>query len=173
MDLNGRFVSFLVVILLVLAVFGLFFGRSFRVLGSDEASVRIATADDSLQHAFKVVSDAEAAGGNVSSLMVELDEAGQYLAGAEMAYKNGDTSTATSLANACVDKAEAVASEAIALRDSASAISNAALLDNTIFSVGGAVMVILLLFFGWRLFKNHYLKRLLKMRPEAASDAEA
>lgn len=171
--MNGRFVSFLVVILLVLAVFGLFFGRSFRVWGSDEASGRFPAANDSLQYAFKVVSDAEAAGGNVSSLMVELNEAGQYLAGAEMAYKNGNTSEATSLANACVIKAEAVASEASTLRDSASATSSGALFDNTLFSVVGAIMVLFLLFFGWILFKDYYLKRLLKMKPEAASDAKA
>jgi hypothetical protein len=51
MDLRLRLVSFLVVALLVLTVFSLFFG-SFRVWGVDEASARLAAANDSIQYAF-------------------------------------------------------------------------------------------------------------------------
>jgi len=136
-------------------------------------SSRITNADDALKLAFKRVLEAEGAGANVSSLMSDLNEAGEFLAEAEMSYRNGNLTDAVGLADRCSGLAEAVSIEAAALKGSALADSQRAFRSTIIFSTGGtfAFVAVLVLFWFW--FKRVHARRLLGMKCEVGSDVEA
>lgn len=123
--------------------------------------------------AFKRVLDAEAAGANVSSLTSDLDEAGEYLAEAEMAYRNGNLTGAAGLADSCSALAGTVSVEALALKDSALADSQQAFRSTFIFSTGGASVFFEVLILSWFLFKRARARKLLGMKCEVASNADA
>ena len=140
---------------------------------SDEASSRITNADDALKLAFKRVLDAEEAGANVSGLMSDLDEAGESLAEAEVAYRNGNLTGVAGLADRCSALAGTVSVEALALKDSALADSQRAFWSTFIFSAVGASALVAALILSWFWFKRAHARKLLGMKCEVASDAEA
>jgi hypothetical protein len=139
----------------------------------EEASSKITSADDALKLAFKRVLDAEEAGANVSSLTSDLNEAGESLAEAEVAYRNGNLTDAAGLADSCSGLAEAVSVEAVALKGSALADSQRVFQSTIIFSTGGtfAFVAVLVLFWFW--FKRAHARKLLGMKCEVGSNAEA
>ena len=139
----------------------------------EEAFSRITSADDALKLAFKRVLDAEEAGANVSSLMSDLDEAGEFLAEAEVAYRNGNLTGAAGLADSCSALAGTVSVEALALKDSALTDSQQAFESTFIFSTGGAAVFVEALILSWFLFKRARARKLLGMKSEVASNAEA
>ena len=140
---------------------------------SDEASSRITNADDALKLAFKRVLDAEEAGANVSSLTSDLNEAGESLAEADVAYRNGNLTGAAGLADSCSALAGTVSVEALALKDSALTDSQQAFESTFIFSTGGAAVFVEALILSWFLFKRARARKLLGMKSEVASNAEA
>jgi len=139
----------------------------------EEAFSKITSADDALKLAFKRVLDAEGAGANVSSLMSDLDEAGEFLAEAEISYRNGNLADALGLADRCSGLAEAVSIEAVALKDSALADSQRVFQSTIIFSTGGTFAFVAVLVLSWFWFKRAHARKLLGMKCEVASDAEA
>jgi hypothetical protein len=139
----------------------------------EEASSKITSADDALKLAFKRVLEAEGAGANVSSLMTDLDEAGEFLAEAEVAYRNGNLTGAAGLADSCSALAGTVSVEALALKDSALADSKRAFGSTSIFSTAGASAFVAALILSWLWFKRAHARKLLDMKCEVASDAEA
>ena len=159
--------------LLVIALVGLFSHGVFVVRGADEASSSVGEADVAVRQAFDATLDAERAGANVSGLIVRLDEAGGLLAEAENAYRVGNFSEAVSKAEECSMLADGVIGEALSLQNMALADAQTAFWQNLTFScVGGAAfLVVLFLVWGW--FKRVYAEKLLKMKPEVASDVEA
>ena len=140
---------------------------------SDEASSRITNADDALKLAFKRVLDAEEAGANVSSLTSDLNEAGESLAEADVAYRNGNLTGAAGLADRCSALAGTVSVEALALKDSALDDSQRAFGSTFIFSTVGAYAFVAALILSWFWFKRAHARKLLGMKCEVASDAEA
>ena len=168
MKLRRACLRFLVLSVLSLVVFDLVICSSHLAFAADQASLSISAANDSLQHAFSVVSEAEDAGGNVSGLMVELSDAGSLLASAEMAYRNGDASAAISSADNCTSRAQAIAVEASALKDSATASSQKRFLNILLFSFSGIAGSLVVLALVWSWFKRGYTKKLMKMKPEVA-----
>lgn len=140
---------------------------------SEEASSKIASADDALKLAFKRALEAEGAGTNVSSLMSDLDEAGEFLAEAEMAYRNGNLTGAAGLADRCSALAGTVSVEALALKDSALADSQRAFQSTIIFSIGGTFAFVAVLVLSWFWFKRVHARKLLGMKCEVASNVEA
>jgi hypothetical protein len=170
--LSRFFVKTFVGFLLVSVCFGLFFGREFLVWADDEASLRIRAADDSVRSAFRAVLDVEGAGGNVSGLILELDEAGGFLAAAKMAFQNGSLVEAKARADECIVKAENVSAEALIRRDSALVNAQVDFELKLAFSLVGIAVFCTVLSFVWRRFKRGYTKKLLRMKPEVASDVE-
>jgi hypothetical protein len=162
-----------VLLLLVLAAFGLGLHGSFCVLAGDDVSSRISEAEDALHGAFLAVLDAENAGANVSALLVELDVAGKNLTEAEMAYKSGSPIEAVSKAEQCSVLANGVIDEALALKNSALANARRAEWQTFMFSGVGAFVILIVLVLVWIVFKRSYNGKLLGMRPEAGSDVEA
>jgi hypothetical protein len=171
--LYGRFLKALVLFLLMIMVLSLSLTRlPFYVSASDEASLAIGEADNALRQAFEAVLNAEKAGVNVSDLIVKLDEAGGLLAEAENAYKVGNFSEAVSKAEGCSALADDVVGEALSLKSSALADAPKTVLKTLTFSCLGGVAFLTVLFFVWGWFKRAYSNKLLKMKPEVASDAE-
>jgi hypothetical protein len=144
----------------------------FYVSASDEASSAIGEADNALRQAFEAVLEAERAGVNVSDLLVKLDEAGGLLAEAENAYRVGNFSEAISKAERCSLVADGVIGEALSLKSSALADAQKAVLQTLTFSWVGGVAFLAVLFFVWSWFKRAYAEKLMRMKPEVASDAE-
>jgi hypothetical protein len=149
--------------LLSLCVFGLVpkaFGATYK-----EAADRIAEADLGLRGAFGTVADAEQHGANVSVLAQQLNQAGAFLARAREYLTVGNYSGAISFADDCESLAGGVGSDAVALRSDAVAAAVNWWIP-IVFSVSGSVVVVVVLFFVWRWFKQGFLKRILKNRPE-------
>lgn len=157
----------------ILMLAGLVACGSLHASTGEEAFSRIASADDALKLAFKRVLDAEEAGANVSSLTSDLNEAGESLAEAEVAYRNGNLTDAVGLADRCSGLAEAVSIEAVALKGSALADSQRAFGSTSIFSTAGASALVAALILSWFWFKRAHARKLLGMKCEVVSDAEA
>jgi len=172
--LCGRFVKAPLLFLLVFMVFSLSLTRlPFYVSANDEASLAIGEADNALRRAFEAVLEAERAGANVSDLIVKLDEAGGLLAEAENAYRIGNFSEAVSRAEGCSVLANGVVGEALSLQNMALADAQTAFWQNLTFSCFGGAAVLVVLFLVWGWFKRVDVERMLKMKPEVASDVEA
>jgi hypothetical protein len=140
------------------------------VSGQDEAlSSVFADADSALQQAFVAVSQAEAAGANVSGLLVELDAAGQNLSLAEFVYAENYPSEAVNMADECTALANAVVHEAANLKSEAVLNARTALWQATAFSVVSAFVFVIGLVLIWVLFRRSYSGRLLRARPEVAA----
>lgn len=157
----------------ILLLAGLVACGPLRASTGEEASSRIASADDALKLAFKRVLEAEGVGANVSSLMSDLDEAGESLAEAEMAYRNGNLTGAAGLADHCSALAGTVSVEALALKDSVSADSQRAFGSTKVFSTVGASAFVAALILSWFWFKRAHARKLLGMKCEVVSNADA
>lgn len=131
----------------------------------EEAAGQVADARQALEDAFNRVVDAEQKGANVSLLLSRLDEAGTNLTWAEAAVAAGNYSDAVGFAGVCRSEADAVGADAVGL-------GNAAFLAGgnwwimVVFSVAGSMVFAVVLFFVWRWYKQRYLKKIMKLRPE-------
>jgi len=171
---RGRFVKAPLLFLLIIMVFSLSLTcLPCHVSAAYEASSAIGEADNALRMAFEAVLEAERAGANVSDLIVKLDDAGRLLAEAENAYRVGNFSEAVSKAEECSMLADGVAVEALSLKSLALANAQTALWQNLTFSCFGGLAFLVALFFVWGWFKRVYAKKLMRMKPEVAVDAEA
>jgi hypothetical protein len=158
-----RFMSFVLLVCLVLILsFPGFFGAG----GYVEAASSLDEADTLVCQAFEAVLEAEAAGANVSVLTARLDEAAALLVRAKMLRRSGKLDEAASLIDEAVDIANDVESEASELKTSASVNRQNMFLLYSTFSVIGAPVFLLVLFFVWRWFKRVYVRGLLKSKPE-------
>lgn len=134
----------------------------------DIANLAIETAESAVISAFEAVSEAEQIGGNVTGLLANLNEAGEFLAVAQMSYRNEDFDNAVYFANLSRDIGEEVKSEAYALQISAWNESTQRMLFTGIGSFSGMIFVILGSLWFWRFFKRWHFRRVLKMKPEVA-----
>jgi len=138
----------------------------------NEVLSKIGEAENAVREAFEAVLAAENVGANVSGLMARLNEAGGFLARAEMAYNNGDLDKAFNGADQCFALANGVLDEALALKSLALADEQVRQTQTLLFSFVGAAVFVVALFLVWILFKPFYVRKLLKMKPEVASYAE-
>ena len=136
----------------------------------DVASLAINQAEDVVTSAYRAVLDAEQARANVSSLLAQLNDAGEFLANAQIAFRLEDFDEAVRLADLGCDIGESVKNEASELRVDA---YGSRVMDSWLTVTGslvGVVVVVLGSFWGWRVFKRRYYQRVLRMKPEVAKD---
>jgi len=171
--MKRQFAKASVLFLFVFAVVGLCLHNVSCVKATDDALSKIGEAGNNLQQAFEAVLDAEKAGANVSRLTDVLNEAGRLLMEAEIAYRSGNLSEAASKANASFLTGETVKGEALDLKGSALKEGQKVLWLNSVFSLAGGITLIVGLVFVWSYFKRVYSKRLLDLKPEVVSSAEA
>jgi len=148
---------FACVLVLLFAVAPQFFG-SFTTAesGKDEATSALAGAEGGVVSAYQAVLGAEGAGADVSGLLVRLNEAGELLTRARMAYKVDDFESALGFAVQCREKLNGFVVEANALRDTAVQERYLDFMFNVVGSVIGAVTVVCASFVSWFFLKRKY-----------------
>jgi hypothetical protein len=114
--------------------------------------------------------EAEGAGANVSSLLVELNNGSALLSKAQMQYRIGNFSEAVSFADQCYDSLNGIETEANGLRDNASMDRKQRMLISAVGSTLAISAVIFASVFGWCFFKSKYCKQVLEMKPEVQAD---
>ena len=136
--------------------------------GADAAELAINQAEDVVVVAYTAVLNAEHVGANVAGLLVQLNEAGELLAEAQVAFRVDDFDEAVRLANLAADIGDDVTGTADALRHEfyGSMVTGSWLA--IIGSLVGLVAVGFGSFWGWRVFKRRYYQRVLRMQPEVA-----
>ena len=144
----------------------------FAAFAADESSAAsaVAGAEADVGSAYEAVLEAEQVGADVSALLVRLNDAGESLAEAEVAYRLGDFDESVRLADICSGISEEVTSEAYELRNSAGNENVQRMWFTMIGSVSGVTLVVLGSLWFWRFFKHRYLRRVLRMKPEVAKD---
>jgi len=165
--MSGLKLSLVLVMFLVLAS-QFFISETFAEASKDVAASALTDAEGVVASAYQAVLRAEAAGANVSGLLVRLTEAGGFLANARMAYKSGDFEEAASFANSSRNIGVEVENAADELKDSAFFER----VQRMWFMMTGSIFGVILVFFGsfwvWRVFKRRYYGRVLGMKPEVS-----
>ena len=128
--------------------------------------------EDAVGLAFRAVSEAEAAGANVSSLLLRLNEAAGLLSRAEMLYDLGDHEAALAAANRSLTIAKSVRDDALILRRLADEEKSRAFQFSLAFSILGSAAFLISHFLVWRRFRGFYIRRIMDLKPEVVSDAE-
>jgi len=132
----------------------------------DEATSGIEEADKVICKAFEAVLDAEGAGANVSSLIANLNEAGDLFVQAKIRYSQGDAGKAIELAGRASAIAEKVRVDAVELKGWASEDKRMVFQLTFACSLAGVLAFLIALVLVWGRFKRFYISRVLKSRPE-------
>jgi len=142
------------------------------VLGmdNDEALTAIRKAEFAVASAYEAVLEAEKAGANVSDLLEKLNVGAENLTKACMLYRIGDLEGAAHFADLCRSSVVDVTNEAETLRDLAVVERKKQVLVISLASTFGVGVTVFGGFLGWRRFKEWYLRRVLKMKPEVVSN---
>jgi hypothetical protein len=142
--------------LVIFCVFSwlVFIPLAFGVANQDSALSKISEAEDSLLSAYGAVLEAERAGGNISGLLVRLNEAGTLLWKAKLAYNAGDFGSATSFAEESMLKLEGFVAEANDLEWKAAYASYQDFLVNFVGSGVGALGVFVVGVIVWNVFNR-------------------
>jgi len=105
---------------------------------------------------YEAVLEAEQAGGNVSGLLAQLNEAGEFLAAARMSYGNGDFDNAVYFANLCGNIGEEVENAAFELEDLASYEGVQRVWFTVLGSISGVILVVSGSLWVWWFLKRRY-----------------
>src|SRR4030042_530294 len=159
-----------ILLIFVFAVSSLSLVATVSGLSESEATLAANDADGTVASAYTATLKAEKAGANVSDLLTRLDEAGEFLAQAHMAYRSGDFDGAILAANLARSIGEEVQNAADSLEVLARGESQQRLFFTFTGSIASIVLIVLGSFWGWRVFKRRYYERVLKMKPEVASN---
>lgn len=140
--------------------------NSITLAQNDSTLQKIQNANYELERAFLTVLEAEAAGANITDLIIQLNSAAETLALAENSYRIGDLNTAAikadnviTLAHQMVSIAEEVTQKVL--------ISNQRLFwSKFALTLIGIFIFILVLFLIWCIFKKQYINNLFQTKPE-------
>jgi len=136
----------------------------------DTATTSIERAENVLVSVFQAVLEAEQVGVDVSVLLAQLNEAGEFLAEARMALGLGEFDEAVHSANICSEIGESVKSEADELLVEAYGSRVMVSWLTMSGSLVGVFVVGFGSFWSWRVFKRRYHRRVLRIKPEVAKD---
>jgi hypothetical protein len=163
----GRKQALNILVCLLSAAMVLWFLPTCFAISKVDASTAISQAEQDLGSAYTSVFEADAAGASVSALMDKLDVAGEFVSEAHSLFNLGDYDNAFTSAQACSSAVEGVVGEAARLKVDAEITHNAGLFLSAVVSGVGVGLFLLFAFFGWRILKRWYFRRLLDMKPEA------
>lgn len=133
-------------------------------------SVLLAEAENELTAAYDAVLGAERAGANVSLLLDQLNLAGDDLSQAYVWDSLGNSESAVHFSNLCYQIASNVKDEAIEVTKILEDQRNSELISIQLGSVTAIVVILVLSFVIWRVFKRRYCKRILRLKPEVDSN---
>jgi hypothetical protein len=121
-----------------------------------QASSALAESEAAVVSAYQVVANASAAGANVSGLLVRLNEAGDLLTRAHVAYGLGDFDSALELADLCQERLTGFVSEADALADVAFRDHYLDFMLGVVGSLLGSLWVVSVGFVAWVYLNRRY-----------------
>jgi hypothetical protein len=126
--------------------------------GATESDARAAVteAQKRISVCYDAAADAAKAGGNVTSLLSTLNDAGNSLSKAELALSQGDFNSANALALESEGKLNGFENAASGLKESAVKAGNWDFEVNVVGSSVGSVVVLALGFVVWRLLRRKY-----------------
>jgi len=159
-----------ILMIFLFAISSFFLIATAKGISENEATLASNDADGTVVSAYLATLKAEEAGANVSGLLIQLDEAGGFLARAHMAYRSGNFDETIHFANLSKNIGEEVQNAADRLEILALSEGHQRLLFTMIGSIACVILTVLGSFWGWRIFKRRYFKRVLKMKPEVASN---
>lgn len=149
--------SKLLVLFFVLAFSAsIFISEAFAANSEDTAATSIEGAENALVSAYQSVLEVEQVGANVSGLLAQLNEAGEFLAKAHMAYRLGNFDSATSFADQGKDVGIEVENNAYELKDSAWRENIQRMWLTIMGSVLGVILIGSGSFWFWRFLKRRY-----------------
>lgn len=158
----------LLAILLVL-MFQFHVFAAFAPVGKVEAASALVSAEGAVSSAYQEVLKAKEGGANVSSLFSQLSEAAAFLVNARIAYRLEDYDNATCYAGLCSGIGEIVKNEANRLQVQDYEPTSFVFWTTLTGSLIGMIAVGLGSLLSWWVFKRHYYKRVLEMRPGVSS----
>ena len=121
-----------------------------------DAAAAITSAEEKIVICHSAVAEADAAGANVTVLLVTLGEAGELLSTAEWSYARGDFYNAVDFAGQSQGKLNDFVVEAEALMETVVKENYLDFLVNVVGSLVGAVAVVCGSFVVWHFFKKRY-----------------
>jgi len=127
-----------------------------NVVDESEAVSALATAEAAVVSAYEGVAKADEVGANVSGLLVRLNEAGELLTRAHLAYRLGNFDSALDFAVLCEERLSGFTAEADALRGGAIQDRYWNFLVNVVGSILGTVAVIFGGFVAWSYLNRKY-----------------
>jgi len=155
---------------LLISVFSAFMlGACASGSGGDEAASALARAEEAVISAYGAVLEAEGAGADVRDLADRLNNACSLLVEARFFYDAGNLDEAFRLANLCVEISGDVAREAVILRNLAVGQAEWNFRVTIALSFLSIAAITCASFYGWRVFKKRYFRRVLGMKPEVVS----
>jgi len=124
--------------------------------GEHDAGLAVANAESRVAECYNFALEAERAGANVSELLRILNEAGDLLSKAELAFGVGDYDGAGVYAAQCEGRLAGFEVQAQALRDSAAWQRQLDLMVNVVGSAAGTVAVLVGGWLVWRFLKKRH-----------------
>jgi len=149
-----------------------FVSVAFGESGDDVALSAIDGAEVSVVLAYEAVLEAEEAGVDVSGLLVRLNDCGELLVEARVAYGLGDFDGAVGFAGLCSEVGDGVEGDAVELRLGVQSSRVAELWLMLVGSLVGVVVVLFVGFFGWGVVRRRFVRRVLEMRVEVGEGDE-
>lgn len=170
MSLNKDFICIFSLVSMVLIIIVPVYG--FALCESDVESSRsvIELAEDSLEHAYLSLLEAESSGGDVSELVSLLNTALEYYSEAERALLSGEYETAVLLAGKVAETSNVILEADISLKVVAEHLEEVGFRNQLFLSSGVVCFTILFGFLSWRLFKGYYVRRMTGLRREVSVD---
>jgi hypothetical protein len=137
---------------------------------TDPASGKLQAANEAVDQAFNAISDAEKVGANVTDLLVMMNAVQSLLAQAENAFRTGDSNSADNLVDSVFPLAQNVIATAQEAKQDTLNSNQTNIISTIVLTVVGIIVFVLVLLFVWRLFKQNYINKILKTKPEVVPD---
>jgi len=163
---------FLFLLVLSVSVAPVFVSSAVAESDNNAALSAIDGAEVSMVSAYEAVLEAEEAGVDVSELLARLNDAGELLVKARVAYGLGDFDGAVGFAGLCSEVGGGVGSDAVDLRLGIQRSGVTELWLTLVGSLVGVVVVVFVGFFGWGVVKRRFVRRVLEMKVEVGEGDE-
>lgn len=135
----------------------------------DPALISLTEAEEALASSYETVLAAEQLGANVSTLLDQFAIGCEYLSEAHIWHRLGNADNTSYFSALCYDVAENIETTASDLCDETKSLTDANFVASAFVSIVAIVAILVSSFLVWRIFKRHYYRRLLGLKPEVVS----
>lgn len=156
-------------LILIVIVSSVFVSWALAIDG-DSAAFAIQQADEKMVSAYQAVREAEAAGADISGFSELLNDAAQLLAQAHTSFRAGDFDSAVRFSNLTTEMGKEVEVKADRLRDLQRGLPVWQMWLTMVKSLFAVLVIMLMSFWAWRVFKRFYYRQMGDMQPQVISD---